>query len=258
MRVIAFMNQKGGVGKTTSTLNVAAALCNLGEKILAIDLDPQANLTRSVGIDPENIALSVFDLLSNKELPLADMVQKTKLFDIIPSNISLASAEGWLSSLTIGREWMLKEAIEAAASKYDLVLIDCPPALGNLTTNAMVASTDIIVVIKTDNFSRYGTNDLRKHYEAVKKILNPNLKILGVIANTYNNRRNMDKDVLEMFQERFLNAEGQSLVFKTPIRPTVKLSESPAVFQDIFTYDPDGNGAEDYMAVTKEIIERLQ
>lgn len=255
MRILAFMNQKGGVGKTTSTLNIAAALGATGKRTLVIDLDPQANLTRSVGLDPENISASVMQLLKG-EAEFSDVLQRVGAFDILPSNISLASAEGWLNSISIGRESMLKDSILAHAKKYDFVLIDCPPALGNLTTNAMVAATDLVIVVMTDNYSRYGTTDLMKHLQAVKRA-NPELRVLGVIANAYDARRKMDKDVLEMFRDRFVDAEGRSLVFNTPVRSTVSLREAPASHQDIFTFKPDSHGAEDFKAVADELLTRI-
>lgn len=256
-KVISFINQKGGVGKTTSTLNVAAALKAAGKRVLAIDMDPQANLTRSVGLDPDRITHTIDNLL-RKESKVEEVVQKSLLFDFIPSNIRLAATDVWMNN-EMGKEFILKKSAMTSFQKYDYVLIDCPPALGNLSTNAMMASDYLVIVVKTDNFSRYGTADLMSRYKIAIEF-NPELKILGVLANAYDGRRNLDRDVLEMFRERFEDpsAPGKTKVFETVIRNAVALTESPAKFKDIFSYAPESQSAEEFRKLAQEIVERVE
>jgi len=251
MRSIAFINQKGGVGKTTSTANVGAALALLGKKVLLIDLDPQANLSIHFGVDIHSRGLSIYEIINGTHKP-DEVVRKTEIsgLDLIPSNIDLSSAEIELVN-TVGRETVIKFNLENMLYKYDYVLIDCPPSLGLLTLNALTIVREIIIPLQTEYFALQGVSKLFQTFELIKKRLNEELEITGIIPCMYDSRTNLGHEVLDKIKEYF-----EDKVFKTAIRKNIKLSESPSHGMPIMTYAPDSNGAKDYAALTREIIDQ--
>ncbi len=249
MRKIAFINQKGGVGKTTSTANVGACLALHGKKVLLIDLDPQANLTIHLGINAHNSDLSIYQIITGKRNP-DEVLVKTEIkdLDLIPSNIELASAEVELVN-TVGRETIVKFYIGDLIDKYDYVLIDCPPSMGLLTLNALTIVNEIFIPLQTEYFALQGVSKLLKTFDIVKKRLNDSLEITGIIPCLYDSRTKLAHEILDKIKEYF-----NDKVFNTIIRKNVKLSESPSHGMPVMAYAPDSNGARDYTALTKEII----
>ncbi|MGR3175717.1 MAG: ParA family protein [Candidatus Scalindua sp.] len=249
MRSIAFINQKGGVGKTTSTANVGACLATLGKKVLLIDLDPQANMSMHLGINVNGKDLSIYQLICGKK-KVTEILTKTAIsgLDMIPSDIDLASAEIELVN-TVGRETIVKFYLDELLDKYDYVLIDCPPSLGLLTLNALTIVTEIFIPVQTEFFALQGVSKLLQTFDVIKKRLNSSLEITGIIPCMYDSRTKLGTAVLDKIKEYF-----EDKVFATTIRKNVKLSEAPSHGMPIITYAPDSNGTQDYMALTKEII----
>ena len=240
---ISLSNHKGGVGKTTSTINISAALNQMGKKVLMVDLDPQANLTQSLGI--KNPALTIYDALkgSNKAKPLSIL----KGFDLIPSNLDLSAAEIELSG-EAGREYILKEVLQPFSSTYDYIIIDCPPSLGLLTINAFTTSDEVIIPVQAQFLATQGMAKLIEIIEKIQKRLNKSLKLGGVVITQFDNRKVLNRNVVEMINEHF-----SKRVFNSKIRDNISLAEAPAMSLDIFRYSPKSNGAEDYMSLAKEI-----
>lgn len=253
MRKIAFINQKGGVGKTTSTANVGACLALLGKKVLLIDLDPQGNLSMHLGIDTHNNKLSIYQIIKGENSPY-EVLRKTAIkdLDLIPSNIELASAELELVN-TVGRETIVKFYLDELIHEYDYALVDCPPSMGLLTLNALTMVSEIFIPLQTEYFALQGVSKLLQTFDIVKKRLNDSLEITGIIPCLYDNRTKLGREVLEKIKEYF-----NDKVFNTIIRKNVKLSESPSHGMTVMTYAPDSNGAQDYKALTKEIIAQEQ
>lgn len=251
MRCIAIINQKGGVGKTTSTANLGACLAKLGKKVLVIDLDPQANLSIHLGVNTYENTRSVYHLISGSCKP-DEVISKTGIenLDILPSNIDLCGAEVELVGM-VGREIILRENLENALERYDYVLIDCPPSLGLLTLNALTTANEIFIPLQTEFFALQGVSKLIETFEIVKKRLNHNLNITGIIACMHSTRTKLNQEVLEKIKGYFADK-----VFKTIIRKNIKLSEAPSHGKPIITYEPNAHGSEDYMALAKEILER--
>lgn len=248
MRIISIINQKGGVGKTTSTINIAAGLAILDKKVLLIDLDPQAHLTYSLGIQADEIDKTIYSLLKGKAGFKECLIQKDNI-NIIPTNISFVDAEIEFSVLK-GREFLLKHAISKIRD-YDYLIIDCPPSLGLLTLNAFAASKEIFIPLQCNFLSIKGMTKLVETIELVKGSINPDIKLTGIIVTSYDSRRNLSKQVIEQIRDFF-----KETVFNTLIRYNVHLAEAPGFGQDIFKYAPQSNGAEDYMNLCKEIVER--
>lgn len=249
MRSIAFINQKGGVGKTTSTANVGACLATLGKKVLLIDLDPQANLSIHLGINVHGKDLSVYQMICGKR-KVAEVLTETAVngLEIIPSDIDLASAEIELVN-TVGRETIVKFYLDELSSEYDYILIDCPPSLGLLTLNALTVANEIFIPLQTEFFALQGVSKLVQTFEIIKKRLNSSLEITGIIPCMYDSRTKLGNAVLDKIKEYF-----EDKVFATNIRKNIKLSESPSHGMPIITYAPDSNGTKDYLALTKEVI----
>jgi chromosome partitioning protein len=248
----AIINQKGGVGKTTSVANIGAALANKGKKVLLIDIDPQANLGSHYGIiiDETKDMFSMYDVLC-KEFPLRDLVVEiSDNLHLAPSGIYLSGAELELAA-TIGREFKLKNAIKMIASEYDIILIDCPPSLGVLTQNALVASTGAIVPVQSEYLALNGVDQLLTTIGIVRDSYNPSLLVTGAFISMFNAKRRLDKSVAESLREYF----GEVL-FKTIIRENVTLAEAPAQGASVYELDPNSNGATDYNSLADEIIER--
>jgi chromosome partitioning protein len=245
-KVLSISNHKGGVGKTTSAINIGAALNMLGKKVLLIDLDPQANLSQSLGLI--NQEKTIYGALKG-EYKLQP-VSVLKGLDIIPSTLDLSGAEIELSSEP-GREYILKELIENVRSSYDYIIIDSPPSLGLLTINSFTAADEIIIPLQAQFLAMQGLAKLVEVVEKIKSRLNKGLKIGGVFITQYDGRKVLNRDVVET-----INAHFKSEVFKTKIRDNIALAEAPAQGMDIFRYNAKSNGAEDYMDLAKEIIKR--
>jgi len=245
--VIAFANQKGGVAKTTTTLNLAVAFAEQGLKVLAVDLDPQGNLTMSQGLNPDTIERSMFDVLVHR-LPIQEIVHHVEV-DLAVSSIDLAGAELALSSL-IGRERALEKALLPVKPEYDYVLIDTPPSLGLLTINALVASNSVIVPVQCEYLSLRGLVQLENTLSMIRENLNPNVEIAGILPTMYDTRTLHSREAIEILEENF-----GDLVFKTRIRKTVRYAEAPVKGSSIIKYDPTGPAAEAYRSLAKEVLD---
>ncbi len=252
MRIISIVNQKGGVGKTTSTVNIAASLSALNKKVLIIDLDPQGNLSKSVGIQSEILENTVYQLL-REVASFDEVVYKHEKFDVIPANIGLSAAELELAG-TAGREFLLKEGLDQIEEgAYDYILIDCSPSLGVLTLNALVASQEVFIPVQTQFLSMQGISQLLRTVEIVKDRLNKKIEITGIILTMFDSRKKLNKEVCKKVEEYF-----DRLVFKTKINDSVSLAEAPSHGMDIIEYSIASKGAENYLALTKEIIKMKQ
>jgi chromosome partitioning protein len=251
-QVIVIANQKGGVGKTTTAINLAAALAQKRRKTLMVDLDPQGNATLSF-VDPQTVEVSVYDLLVDPLVKAADVIMPTSYdeLDIIGSKISLAKAEAKLVGEFDGH-FKLKDKLTPVAQLYEYVVIDTPPALGILTVNAMVAGTHLIVPIQSSYYALEGTDDLLDTYEKIRARPNPELQFLGVLITLDDKRTNLSRDVREQIRNVFGNK-----VFKTTISKSVRLEESPAYKQSIFTFSPRSSGALQYYSLSEEVIGRV-
>jgi chromosome partitioning protein len=245
-RVIAFANQKGGVAKTTSTLNLSVAFAEKGKKVLAIDLDPQGNLTMSQGLNPDTIERSMYDVLVHK-LPIEQVLHRGEI-DLAVASIDLAGAELALSSM-IGRERALEKALQPIRDAYDFVIIDTPPSLGLLTINALVASNGVIVPVQCEYLSLRGLVQLENTLSMIRENLNPAVEIEGILATMFDSRTLHSREALEILQENF----GE-LVFKTRIRKTIRYAEAPVKGTSVLKYDPSGSAAEAYRELAKEVL----
>ena len=245
-KVISISNHKGGVGKTTSAINIGAGLNKLGKKVLLIDLDPQANLSQSLGLVNEES--NIYGALRGdyKLQP----IEVLKGLDVIPSTLDLSGAEVELSSEP-GREYILKELIEPLRASYDFIIIDSPPSLGLLTINSFTASDEILIPLQAQYLALQGLAKLVEVVDKIKQRLNKGLKVGGVFITQYDSRKVLNRDVVETIQAHFKDE-----VFKTKIRDNIALAEAPSQGLDIFRYNIKSNGAEDYLALSKEIIKR--
>jgi|SRR5579862_674259 len=246
-RVIAFANQKGGVAKTTTTLNLGVALAEQGKRVLAVDLDPQGNLTMSQGWNPDEIERSMFDVLVHK-LPISEIVRTSEI-DVAVSSIDLAGAELQLASM-IGRERSLEKAIAPVRGDYDYILIDTPPSLGLLTINALVASNGVIVPVQCEYLSLRGLVQLENTLTMIRENLNPEVAIQGILPTMYDKRLLHSREAVEILQENF-----GDLVLRTRIRKTVRYAEAPVKGQSVLKYDPSGEAASMYRDLAKEVLD---
>jgi len=250
-RIFTVANQKGGVGKTTTTVNVAAALAMGGLRVLVIDLDPQGNASTALGVEHRESAGVYEVLMGNAQM--ADVVQKVPGFpvlDCVSSNTSLANAEINLVSM-VARELQLKEAIESISVNYDYIFIDCPPSLGLLTINAFAASKELLIPIQTEYYALEGLSQLLETYGVVKKRLNPNLNLSTIVLTMFDSRTRLSNDVAANVRSHFPNE-----LIDIPIPRAVRVSEAPSYNQTVMTYDPLSPGAIAYMQVAREIAER--
>ncbi|CAN2246531.1 ParA family protein [Candidatus Planktophila dulcis] len=250
-RIFTVANQKGGVGKTTTTVNVAAALAMGGLRVLVIDLDPQGNASTALGVEHRESAGVYEVLMGNAQM--ADVVQKVAGFpvlDCVSSNTSLANAEINLVSM-VARELQLKEAIESISVNYDYIFIDCPPSLGLLTINAFAASKELLIPIQTEYYALEGLSQLLETYSVVKKRLNPNLSLSTIVLTMFDSRTRLSNDVAANVRSHFPNE-----LIDIPIPRAVRVSEAPSYNQTVMTYDPLSPGAIAYMQVAREIAER--
>jgi chromosome partitioning protein len=248
--IITIANQKGGVGKTTTSINISAALALLGYKTLLVDLDAQANSTVSF-IDPHGIKYTIYDFLERGDLPFEEVVRPTSIknLHLLPSSIALAKLESKLIG-EIDGHFRLKDRSEPFRTNYDYTIIDTPPTLGLITINSFVAATHLIIPIQSSYFALEGTDDLLETIDKVRSRSNPDLALLGVVVTMYDKRTVIAKDSVGHIRKLF----GRK-VFKTIISRNVRLEESPAYKESIFTFAPDSKGAEEYQMLAKEIVQ---
>ena len=249
-RVISFANQKGGVAKTTTTLNLGVALAEQNLKVLLVDLDPQGNLTMSQGMNPDTIERSMFDVLVHR-LPIQEVIHHTEV-DLAVSSIDLAGAELALSSM-IGRERALEKALALVKDGYDYVLVDTPPSLGLLTINALVASDGVIVPVQCEYLSLRGLVQLENTLSMIRENINPDVAIEGILPTLYDSRTLHSREAVEILQENF-----GDLVFETKIRKTVRYAEAPVKGLSVLKYDPSGSAAQAYRELAKEVLDGAQ
>lgn len=259
MRVLAFMNQKGGVGKTTTTVNLGAALAQAGKNVCMIDMDPQAHLTINYGLDPNSEQASLYDVLVN-ETPLLESIHSVgDRLAVIPSHIDLAAAEVELVS-TLGRELILRKRIESATHDFDYILLDCPPSLGLLTINALAVADDVMIPMQPHFLALQGMAKLLETVQLVAKRMNPKLGVGGIILTMFDSQAKLSHEVIFELQEFIEQSRDKNVpwsrarVFETRIRRNIKLAESPSFGKPIFDYDPSSNGAADYRKLAAELI----
>ena len=248
MPTIALINQKGGVGKTTSTINLGAGLSMMGKSVLLVDLDPQAHLTYGLGIQAHELDYTVYEVLKGEIQADEAVVQRDGL-EVLPSSLSLSAAEIELSGMA-GREFLLREAL-AGLPAHDFVLLDCPPSLGLLTLNALTAAHEVFIPLQTEFLALQGMSKLIDTVNVVKKRLNPDLTISGIIGTQFDARKNLNREVVEKIREYFADK-----LFETLIHDNVALAEAPSYGQTIFEYRPDCRGAQDYLALSQEAVAR--
>ena len=245
-QVIALANQKGGVAKTTTTLNLGVALAERGKRVLAVDLDPQSNLTMSQGIDPDDLERSMFDVLVHKT-PMEDIIVQREI-DLAVASIDLAGAELAMSSM-IGRERALQKAILPLRSTYDYVFVDTPPSLGLLTINALTAADSVIVPVQCEYLSLRGLIQLENTLSMIRENLNPDVRIRGILPTMFDGRTLHSREAVEILQENFGN-----LVFDTRIRKTIRYAEAPVKGTSVLKYDSNGNAARAYRDLAQEVL----
>jgi len=247
VRVIALANQKGGVAKTTTTLNLGVAFQEMGQRVLLVDLDPQGNLTMSQGMNPDSIERSMFDVLVHK-IPISDVIERVEV-DMAVSSIDLAGAELALAAM-MGRERSLEKALVEIRDKYDFVLIDTPPSLGLLTINAFVAATGVIVPVQCEYLSLRGLVQLENTLAMVRENLNPHVGVEGIVATMYDGRTLHSREAIEILEENF-----GDLVYRTRIRKTIRYAEAPVKGSSVLKYDPVGPAADAYRELAKEVLQ---
>ncbi len=253
-RIISMCNQKGGVGKTTTTINLGASLAEYGRKVLLVDFDPQGSLSVGLGLNPHDMEQSVYNLLMDRETTLEDVIVPTNVpgMDLLPSNIDLSAAEVQLVH-EVAREQTLQRVLAPAIDKYDVILIDCQPSLGLLTVNALTASDGVVVPLECEYFALRGVALLKTTIDKVRERLNPRLTIDGVLGTMYDGRTLHSREVME----RLVQAWGDT-VFHTVIRRTIKFSDSTVAGEPITTYASTSTGADSYRSLAREVLSRWQ
>ena len=251
-KVIAVTNQKGGVGKTTTSVNLSAALAYMGKKVLLVDIDPQANATQGIGVDRSSLSLTVYDAIT-QSTPLKDIIISTdvKNLDIVPANIDLAGVEIELSQVKSGREQRIRNALETVKERYDFVIIDCPPALGLLNTNALTASDAVLIPVQCEYYALEGLTQLLNTILLTQKVFNEKLTIEGVLLTMLDSRTNLGIEVSQEVRKYF-----RVKVYDVVIPRNIKLSEAPSEGLNIFDYDNTSEGAKAYAKLAKEVVKR--
>nr|WP_294788685.1 AAA family ATPase [uncultured Flavobacterium sp.] len=250
-KIIAIANQKGGVGKTTTSVNLAASLGVLEKKVLLIDADPQANATSGLGIDVESVEIGTYQILEHTATPTEAVLKCTAPnVDVIPAHIDLVAIEIELVDKE-NREYMLKKALEKAKEEYDFIIIDCAPSLGLLTLNALTAADSVVIPIQCEYFALEGLGKLLNTIKSIQKIHNPDLDIEGLLLTMYDSRLRLSNQVVEEVQKHF-----NDMVFDTVIQRNVKLSEAPSFGESIINYDATSKGAVNYIHLAQEIIKK--
>lgn len=250
-RIIAIANQKGGVGKTTTAINLSACLAEKGKKVLAIDMDPQGNMTSGLGVDKDSVEKTVYDLIIG-EAQIEEIICKEVLenLDVLPTNIDLSAAEIELIGIE-NKEYIIKNEVEKIKENYDFIIIDCPPSLSMLTINAMTTADSVLVPIQCEYYALEGLSQLIHTIELVKERLNSNLEIEGVVFTMYDARTNLSLQVVENVKDN-LNQN----IYKTIIPRNIRLAEAPSYGMPINQYDPKSSGAESYRLLADEVIEK--
>jgi chromosome partitioning protein len=263
MRIIALMNQKGGVGKTTTTVNLGAALAEMGKRVCLIDLDPQAHLTINYGMEPSPDICSLYDVLINDRSFLEAVHKVDQNIALVPSSIDLAGAEVELVSI-LGRETLLKRRLEAVEHDFDFILLDCPPSLGLLTLNALAVADEVIIPMQPHFLALQGVAKLLETVQLVNKRINPKLRVSGIVLTMFDSQTKLSNEVVAELNSFIEQAEGKALpwatavIFKSKIRRNIKLAESPSFGKTIIAYEPTSNGAADYRALAREVSEMVQ
>ena len=253
MRTIAMINQKGGCGKTTTAINTATAFAALGYRTLLVDLDPQGHACMGLGIDPENLSPTVYDVLTTPELPFVDVILNTRVewLDLAPCNVLLAGAELEMAGL-VGKELILASKLRMLRHRYSVCIIDSPPALGILTLNALVASTDVVVPVQVHYFALEGLKRLLETVHIIRNRFHPcSSEVLGLLLTFVE-----DGTIISRQIQQKMRAYFGELVFETVIHKTIRLAEAPSAGESILTYAPEGRGAADYMSLVREILAR--
>src|ERR1051325_2808891 len=250
--VIAIANQKGGVGKTTTAINLAAAFARKGQRVLLLDLDPQANSSISF-LDPRAVERSVYELMMDGLAPVEDSVYRTPVenLDVVPARINLAKLESKLVG-DFDAPFRLKDRLEPFRQHYEVIVIDTPPALGLITVNALVAATHLLIPVQSSYFALEGTDDLLETVEKIRSPPNPELKLLGAVITLHDKRTTLSRDVQKAINDAFGDR-----VFQTMISKSIRLEESPAHKESIFTFAPQSTGAYEYYRLCEEVIERV-
>ena len=250
-RIIAIANQKGGVGKTTTAINLSSSLASMDKKVLSLDMDPQGNMTSGLGVDKDGVEKTVYDLIiGNAGVEECIYENALENIDVLPSNIDLSAAEIELIGVD-NKEYILKNEIDKVKDNYDFIIIDCPPALSMLTINAMTTADSVIVPIQCEYYALEGLSQLIHTIELVKERLNPNLEIEGVVFTMYDARTNLSLQVVENVKDN-LNQN----IYKTIIPRNIRLAEAPSYGMPINLYDPKSTGAESYMLLAEEVINK--
>ena len=250
-RIIAIANQKGGVGKTTTAINLSACLADKGKKVLAVDMDPQGNMTSGLGLDKESIEKTVYDMIIG-ESDIEEVLQKEAMenLDVLPTNIDLSAAEIELIDVE-NKEFIVRNSIQKIRDNYDFLIIDCPPSLSMLTINAMTTADSVLVPIQCEYYALEGLSQLIHTVELVKDRLNPDLEIEGVVFTMYDARTNLSLQVVENVKDNL-----QQNIYKTIIPRNIRLAEAPSYGMPINQYDPKSAGSESYMRLADEVISK--
>jgi chromosome partitioning protein len=263
MRIIAMMNQKGGVGKTTTTVNLGAALAEMGKRVCLVDMDPQAHLTINYGLDPAPDQVSLYDVLVNGRGCLEAVHTVADNIAVVPSSIDLAGAEVELVPI-LGRDLIFKKRLEAATHDFDYILLDCPPSLGLLTINALAAAHEVIIPMLPHFLALQGVAKLLETVQMVNRRMNPKLRVSGIVLTMYDAQTRLSGEIVGELRQFVDSADGKPLpwagakIFDSRIRRNIKLAESPSFGQHILQYESSSNGAADYRALAAEVVEMMR